>query len=188
MEISNTYLIMWYGPFDSVDSLKEWEDSQTDQNFNLYIFQARLSGYYDSYYCGMTFKQSVGKRLKNHDHHIHDFENDDTELLQIWIGTIANVKADEWDIRVCENIITSVLANPELGVGEDNLENRTNKKPPVNNVYVINEWWKVNGDSISEISRRAKNSVPYVVPEILEYYSETKAVYGARKLKHLVNL
>lgn len=47
---------------------------------------------------GMTFKQTVGGRMGNHDHHIHDFEDDKT-VLKIWIGTIANIKAEEWSGR-----------------------------------------------------------------------------------------
>ena len=184
MQKIDTYLIRWYGPFSSKESLKEWEDSR-DEQFNLYVFQAKQYGYESTYYCGMSFKQTIGMRMKNHDHHIHDFENDDTELLQIWIGSIANVKVNEWDVRVCENIITSVLANSNIGVGEDNLENQTNKKPPINDVFIINEWWKPNDD---ELQRRRKGSVPDVIPEVLEYYSETKSVYGVSKLKYLGDL
>ena len=95
----------------------------------------------------MTYEQTVGNRLKNHDHHIHDYEDGKTEL-KIWIGTIANVKANEDNVRVCENIITSVLA--KISVGEKNLENRTNKKPPVNDVYIINVWWKTNGEELKK--------------------------------------
>lgn len=29
------------------------------------------------------------------------------------------------------------------------------------------------------------NSVPSVIPEVMEYYSETNALYGVHKLKHL---
>ena len=181
MQKIDTYLIKWYGPFPSRKALKKWEDKRPEM-FNLYAFQAKRKGIKDKYYCGMAFKQTVGKRLSNHDHHIHDFEDEKIEL-QIWIGTIANIKAKERDVRVCENIITSELAR--LGVGEKHLENQTNKIPPANNVYIIHEWWKTNGD---EIKRRLRNSIPSVVPEVMEYYSETNALYGAQKLKHIGNL
>lgn len=181
MQKIDTYLIKWYGPFPSRKALKKWEDKRPEV-FNLYAFQAKRKGIKDKYYCGMAFKQTVGKRLSNHDHHIHDFEDEKTEL-QIWIGTIANNKAKERDVRVCENIITSELAR--LGVGEKYLENQTNKIPPANNVYIIHEWWKTNGN---EIKRRLRNSIPSVVPEVMEYYSETNALYGAQKLKHIGDL
>ena len=143
MQKADTYLIQWYGPFSSKEDLKEWEDKKHDIVFNLYVFQAKRKGIKDKYYCGMAFEQSVGERMKNKNHHIHEFEDNKTEL-QIWVGTIANVKANEYDVRICENIITSELAY--LGVGDKHLKNKTNKKPPVNNVYIINEWWKNNKD------------------------------------------
>ncbi len=173
----DTYLIKWYGPFSSKDDLKVWEDSRSEV-FNLYVIQA-IQDDDNQYYCGMAYRQSVGKRMKNHDHCIHDFEYDDT-VVMIWIGTIANLNAKEYDVRICENIITSTLAKQT--VGEDNLLNRTNKKPPVNDVFIINEWWKANGD---ELQRRTQGSVPTVIPEVMEYYSETQCLYGAYKLKAL---
>lgn len=181
MEITDTYLIKWYGPFPSKEKLKEWEDNKNDIVFNLYIFQAKRKGLKDKYYCGKAYDQTVGERMKNGNHHIHEFEDNKTKL-QIWIGSIANLKANDYDVRVCENIITSELAY--LGVGEKNLKNRTNKEPPLNNVYIINEWWK-NNKKEDEIKRRTKGSVPDVVPEVMEYYKETKALYGIQKLKHL---
>lgn len=182
MQKSVTYLIKWYGPFSSKEELKEWEDARSDV-FNLYAFQAKQTDKRDMYYCGMTFKQTVGRRLKNHDHHIHDYENIKNVVLQIWIGTIANVKANEYDIRVCENIITSELAN--IGIGEKDLDNRTNKKPPINNVYIINEWWKTNED---EIKKKTRGSVPDVIPEVMAYYKETHALYGIARLKYIGDL
>ncbi len=156
---------------------------ERSDKFNLYVFQAKQTGKSDKYYCGMTIRQTVGKRLKNHDHHIHDYENRQNVILQIWIGTIANVKAKEHDVRICENIITSELAN--ITIGEKNLENRTNKKPPINNVYIINEWWKTNGD---EVKKRSRGSVPDVIPDVLEYYGQTQALYGIARLKHIGSL
>lgn len=182
MQRIDTYLIKWYGPFASKEELKKWEDKRPEV-FNLYVFQARRKCEKDKYYCGMTFKQSVGMRMRNHDHHIHDFENKQTEFLQIWIGTIANIKPKEHDVRICENIITSELAN--ITIGEKNLENRTNKKPPINNVYIINEWWKTNED---EVKKRSRSSVPDVIPDVLAYYGQTQALYGIARLKHIGDL
>ncbi|MBQ8709338.1 MAG: hypothetical protein IJ550_01985 [Bacteroidaceae bacterium] len=183
MALSDSYLIRWYGPFSCKEDLKDWEEKHHPVRFNLYAFQAKQKGKKDKYYCGMAFRQTVGTRLRNHDHHIHDFENSKTERLLIWIGTIANKKAKESDVRICENLLTSSLAS--IGVGERNLENRTNKKPPVNNAYIINEWWKINEE---EIKKKERGSVPAVIPEVMAYYSETKALYGSNKLKHIGDL
>ena len=182
MQIINTYLIQWYGPFFSIDELNKWENCHSDV-FNLYAFQAKLTNGSNKYYCGMTIKQTVGRRLKNHDHHIHNFENDKTEVLHIWIGTIANIKAKKVDVQVCENIITSELAS--IGVGQRNLENQTNKKPPINNVYIINEWWKTSGE---EIKKKTCGSIPAIIPEVMVYYSETNALYGRSRLKYIGEL
>ena len=178
----NTYLIKWYGPFSSKEELKDWED-KLSESFNLYAFHAKNKDKQDKYYCGMTYKQTVGKRMRNHDHHIHDFENDKTQELQIWIGRIANIKPAETDVRICENLITSELAC--IGVGEKNLENKTNKKPPVCDVYIINEWWKKNQE---EIKKKIKGSIPATIPEVMIYYSETHSLYGANILKWIGDL
>lgn len=182
MQKIDTYLIKWYGPFNSREKLKEWEDSRSEV-FNLYAFHAKRRSEKDKYYCGMAYKQTVSKRMKNHNHHIHDFEDENTKILQIWIGTIANIRAKEYDVRVCENIITSELAT--IGVGEKNLENRTNKRPPINDVYIISEWWKTNGD---EIKKRPHGSVPAIIPEVMAYYSETNSLYSINILKYIGKL
>lgn len=182
MQKKKTYLIEWYGPFSSKEELEEWELSSSEV-FNLYAFQAKQKGHKNKYYCGMTFKQTIAKRMRNHDHHIHDFENEKNEILQIWIGTIANIKAKEYDVRICENIITSVLAG--ISVGRKNLENRTNKKPPVVDVYLINEWWKTTGE---ELKIKARGTVPTIIPEAMIFYSETNALYGIKKLKYIGQL
>ena len=182
MQKNYTYLIKWYGPFTSKESLKEWEDERLEV-FNLYVFQAKRKGRKDNYYCGMTYKQTVGERLRNHDHHIHDFEDERTETLQIWIGTIANIKAKKKDVLLCENIITSELAR--IGVGEKHLENKTNKKPPVHKVFIINEWWKKDEE---DVKKCPKKSVPSVILDVMAYYSETNALYGINKLKYIGDL
>lgn len=160
----------------------EWEDTHSD-TFNLYVFQAKQKGRKDRFYCGMAYKQSIGKRMSNHDHHIHDFENDSFSL-QIWIGTIVNKKASKPDVRICENIITSELAS--IGVGEKYLENKTNKKPPVNDVYIFNEWLRESDESY--ILRRVRNSVPATIPEAMVYYSEPKTLWGINKMKKIGDL
>jgi hypothetical protein len=181
MKKRDTFLIKWYGPFSTVDDLKDWEEER-EEVFNLYAFQAKQNKK-SKYYCGMAYKQTVGQRLKNTNHHIHNFENKGKTVLQIWIGTIANIKAKETNVRICENILTSVLA--KIIVGEKDLENKTNKIPPINDAYIINEWWK--GDE-EEIKKRSRGSLPAIIPEVMEYYSEPKSLYGINKLKHMGDL
>lgn len=177
MDKVNTYLIKWYGPFKTRQLMKEWEDSRSEK-FNLYVFQAKHKNKRDRYYCGMTYKQTVGKRMSNYNHHIHDFENNNSVSLQIWIGTIANKRASKDDVRICENIITSELAS--IGVGEKYLVNGTNKKAPVNDVYIFNEWLRDENDYIM---KRQRNSVPAIIPEAMVYYSEANRLWGVNHLK-----
>lgn len=182
MKKIDTYLIKWYGPFETREEVKGWEESRPE-TFNLYTFQAKKRGEKDRYYCGKAVKQAVWKRLGNHKHHIHDFENEKSTSLQIWIGTIANIKPKDSAVSICEKIITSELAS--IGVGEKCLENRTNKKPPVNDVYVFNEWLRIDD---SYIMKRKRNSVPAIIPEAMVYYSETHALYGVNNLKYIGEL
>jgi len=178
----DTYLIKWYGPFDNRKLMMKWEEAHPEI-FNLYVFQAKQKGRKDRYYCGMAYEQSIGKRMSNHDHRIHDFENE-RYSVQIWIGTILNKKANESDVRICENIITSELAS--IGVGEKYLENKRNKKPPINDVYIFNEWLRENDESY--IMRRKRNSVPSTIPEAMVYYSGNKSLWGIGKLKKIGDL
>lgn len=177
MKKVGTYLIKWYGPFKSRKDVKDEEEKRLE-TFNLYLFQAKCRGKKDRYYCGQTFSQKVWKRLGNHNHHIHDFE-DKNYSLQIWIGTISNVKATNRIVDVCENIIISLLAY--IGVGEKYLENRTNKKPPLNDVYIFNEWLRSDD---SYIMKRTRNSLPAIIPEAMVYYRETNNLFGANNLKY----
>ena len=61
----------------------------------------------------------------------------------------------------------------------------TNKKPPLNDVYIINEWWKTNDE---DIKKRIRGSVPAIILEVMAYYSETRSLYGINNLKHIGDL
>lgn len=176
MEKVKTYLIKWYGPFKTRQLMKKWEESRPEK-FKLYVFHAKPKNKKDRYYCGMTTR-SVWERMNDYNHHIHEFENKKSVSLQIWIGTIANKRASDRDVRICENLITSQLAY--IGVGEKYLENSTNKKPPVNDVYIFNEWLR---DDKDYMLKRQRNSVPAIIPEAMVYYSETKYLFGVNHLK-----
>lgn len=63
MKKVNTYVIKWYGPFETRQLMKEWEESRHSEKFNLYVFQAKHKSKKDRYYCGMAYKQSIGKRM-----------------------------------------------------------------------------------------------------------------------------
>ena len=177
------YLIRWYGPFYSRQDLEDWEREQ-ESLFYLYLFQGKRKNKKTyNYYCGMTYDRSnsvscVYNRMKDSNHHIHVFEQERKESLLIWVGTIANnVHPTRKDISICENMITSEIAQIELD--ESIIVNKTNKLPPTRNVYLINEWYNRN-----QIKYRPQSIdfIPNIVPDVITYDAASKNLYRAKKL------
>lgn len=173
------YLIHWYGPFSSVEKLESWEKEQSF-TCNLYLFQGKLKyGRFIKYYCGMTYEQNgVYARMKNKDHHIHEVEGR-PETIAIYVGEIANViEPDKDDVRLCEKLLTSILA--KFIKCEKEVINKTNKKPPKRNVYVINEWYDEN---LNETIQH-KGEIPHFVPDLIEFFAGTRSVYSVNRIKY----
>lgn len=188
----NVFIISWYGPFSSQKELLEWEYKQKDCYF-LYIFQGkrRKNGRF-KYYCGMTYHRTkteacVANRMNDANHHIHDFENRHPETITIWVGTFANISCPKkTDVRLCEKMLTSELTNIELDEKEH--ENKTNKKPPRETVYIINEWFNINrmvddDGNYDDYKSRNQDAIPNIVPDVMCYYAGSRDLYWARKLK-----
>lgn len=183
------YLVQWYGPFSSRKELKRWEDDQKE-SFFLYLFQGKRKNKRSfRYYCGMTYYRknnnaSVAFRIGDSNHHIHSFEKERPETISIWIGKIANLaNPHQYDVRLCENMITSEMA--QIEIDSINIENETNKLAPNQNTYIINEWYDHNG-----IEYRPKSSdyFPNRIPDVISYYAPTKSLYRAKKLVYYGNL
>ena len=198
MREKNVYIIRWYGPFSSRQSLKEWEYKQRDC-FYLYLFQGkRRNRKRYKYYCGMTFDRKktiacVANRMRDADHHIHQFEEERPNEISIWIGTFANIsRPKKSDVKLCEKMLTSELANIELDDNES--ENKTNKRPPRENIFIINEWFDIrtgsdeNSDDYDDFESNDKNVIPNKVPDVMCYYYKTKALYRANKLQYVPNI
>lgn len=192
MKKMNVFIISWYGPFSSQKELQEWEYKQKYCYF-LYIFQGkrRKNGRF-KYYCGMTYHRTksdacVSHRINDSDHHIHEFENRHPETITIWVGTFANVsRPKKSDVRLCEKMLTSELTHFELDEKEQ--ENKTNKKPPQETVYIINEWFDINkiiddDGNYDDYKSRSKDAIPNIVPDVMCYYAGSGDWYRARKLK-----
>ena len=177
MVIDKTYTVRWYGPFDNVEEVKDFEENNKDLRFELYI----INGYkpyaklYDRYYCGQT-QRSVAKRLKDVNHHINDLKN----ITAIWIGSLSNVEPTHNDINIVEKILTVQLSEC---FGERYLLNQTNTKFPKYNAYVINIWHNTNG---KRISKYKAFSLPAEVPDVIghEYDKEidTHKLFDASKI------
>ena len=63
--------------------------------------------------------------------------------------------------------------------------NMQSKKKKKNNCYVVNNWFS---PSMKEIIRYKKESFCKLIPDAICFYAETGAIYGASKIKHIVNL
>lgn len=183
------YLIHWYGPFYSRQDLEDWERQQ-ESLYYLYLFQGKRKNKRTyNYYCGMTYDRSncvscVFNRMKDSDHHIHIFEQERKESIMIWVGTIAsNTRPSRKDISICENMITSEIAQIELD--ESRIVNETNKLPPANNVYIINEWF--NRHHI-KYRPQLKEFIPNIVPDVITYDAESRYLYRAKKLVFISKL
>ena len=130
-----------------------------------------------SYYCGQTIR-CVYRRLKDRDHHFKEIEHSD---YSIWIGKFSNVVPNKTDINVVEKIITSELAELELGF--ENMMNEINFHPPVFDVYIINQWYHPIKNS--EWKRIHYNSPANYIPDLMIYDSNSKEMKGTRKIRKL---
>ena len=176
----NVYLIKWVGPF-TYDELCNWEIDWLNNNgesFNLYLLQGkRKSARKYSYYCGQT-ERCVYKRLKDKNHHLREIEHRD---YGIWIGKFSNIEPRKTDINLVEKIITSELAELELGF--ENMMNETNFRPPIHDVYVINQWYHPMKNT--EWKRINRNSPANYIPDLMIYDSFTNEIKGTRKIRKL---
>ena len=185
MNKKRMYLLQWFGPFRSVKELAEWEEQKEKEGkkFFLYFLQGkRQKERKTRYYCGMTFKQkSVASRMKNHDHHIHEFELREQHLY-IWVGTISNMRSTkEMDVRHCENMLTSYLVQA-YQTYDGEIVNATNYKAPKDtDIYIINEWYYWKNEM--ECQRRTSGSVSQIIPDVLSYYSDGNSIYSSKRLK-----
>lgn len=165
MAYDKTYSVRWYGPFKTVDEIRDFENENKEIGFQIYI----INGYkprakYSSYYCGQT-QRSVYKRLTDANHHINDYNSD--RIDAIWIGSITNVAPTKTDINIVEKIITAQLKETYTSRF---ILNETNTLFPKYNVYVINIWHnKKNG---YRMQRYPQYSIPSELPDVIGHEYE----------------
>ncbi len=85
------------------------------------------------------------------------------------------------DINVAEKIITSELA--ELELGYENMMNETNFRPPVFDVYTINQWFHPSKNK--EWKKIKVNSPASYIPDLMIYDSALKEIRGTRKISKI---
>ena len=72
MAKDKTYSVRWYGPFESVEEVKDFEKENKSISFQLYMINGSKPRYrYSRYYCGQT-QRGVFKRLSDGNHHINE--------------------------------------------------------------------------------------------------------------------
>lgn len=180
---NSIFLIKWYGPFKNRTEVQEWEETHKSIKCSLYLLHGKVkyAKTSEKYYCGKSLR-NVYERLGDKGHHIKEIED---RLSSIYVGCLSNIKhLIDSQISLAEKIITASLTDI---VGENCVLNRTNTYFPDESVFVINEWWKTNAESIWV--RLPKNSPSNIVPDVLVYHIKGKdyfELFGCKKLKRLL--
>ena len=179
---NNVFLIKWYGPFDCLEDVEDWERKQTFK-CSLYLLHGKLkyAKTREKYYCGRT-KRKIHERLKDKGHHLEEINE---RPHSIYVGCLANIDClDETQQKLAEKIITATLT---YIVDDENVLNATNTYFPDKDVYVINEWWKRTGDTVWE--RQPLNAPSHRVPDVIVCHKNGNnnevELYGCVKLKRL---
>ena len=169
MEAPKTYIISWYGPFHSIDEVKEFEQNQSI-NSTLYLLQGkRKHTKFFSYYCGKT-ERSASIRLKDKFHCICEIPNH----LNIWIGIFDNRFKVE-DINIAENLLIYLLSN---SINENYFINDRSKNfTSPNSVCLINRWHN------HKHYKQPENSIKLEIPEIVVYNAKTSVVKVSKRLR-----
>lgn len=166
-----TYIVSWYGPFQSIDEMDKWQRKQ-DVDFCLYLLQGKKpNAKVFSYYCGQTTR-SVPKRFKDWNHHIREIPN----RRSIWIGAFEN-RYNREDIDIAENMFIDLLWGQ---FGEQCLNKKSLYFQEHDfNVLFICRWHNPKRHCQPECSLRLG------VPEVVVYFTDTDEIKVARKLRLL---
>lgn len=166
-----TYVVVWYGPFHSIEEVQEWEYSQ-NVNYHLYLLQGkRKSAKNYSYYCGQT-KRYINERFKDKYHRIYQIPNQ----LNIWIGTFNNRFKIE-DINIAENLLIYLLT---INIGEPQLLNeRSLYFQSQNNICLLNQWRNPYS------CRQPENSIKMLLPDVVVYNAITDEMKISKRLRSL---
>lgn len=167
-----TYIVSWYGPFHSIEEMKEWQ-SQQDIDFCLYLIQGKKSNAKTySYYCGQT-KRTVPERFNDKNHHIREIPN----RRSIWIGAFEN-RYNKEDINIAENMLIDLLSGEIKERQSLNRQSQCFKKQE-RNFFFISKW------SNPKHRCQPECSLKFLLPEVVVYFSDTDEIKVAKKLRSL---
>ncbi len=177
MAKDKTYSVRWYGPFASVEEVKDFAKQHKSIDFQIYVINGykKYAKIYDKYYCGQT-QRNIYERLSDKDHHIKEYKT----IIAIWIGSISSKEPEHEDINVVENIITAQLRSI---FGEDRMLNRINTRFQKQNAYILNLW---HDTKCKRMRKYPQFSLPAELPDLIghEYDKEEDAhkLFGASKV------
>ena len=177
----NVFFFFLFGPFNTSEEEKLWEKEQLFK-CSLYLLHGKpkYAKTREVYYCGESTR-SIYKRLSDKGHHITEIKE---RLNSIYVGSIINIKHPTREqIMLVEKTITAYLADI---LGEHNMLNATNFHYSKQNVYVISEWWKKDGETMWK--RQPVNSPSHIVPDVVCSHFVDKGcieLLGCKKLKQL---
>lgn len=170
-DLDKMFIIQWYGPFDTLEQLKNWEKANnTSYVFNMYILTGiEKSHRSNSHYCGITNQEFISHRLKyNHDKYPL-IKRD----LNIWAGRFADpAHVNKNNAELVESLIISFW-QPELN-------DRKRKYLPADSVGIINKWYNKQQKSLQNRRFPAQNLTDVVI-----YDLDNKEIWTAEQLKRM---
>lgn len=174
--MNHTFVIEWVGPFNNIDSLKDWENKNNQTfEYKFYIVTGKLKGRRGiTKYCGITDNRKgyLYCRFYDKNHKVHRLERN----RNIWIGSVTNREAcTRKDIELCETMIISYWQPEE----------NTKKKSyyPSEPVVLINRWF----DTILKV-RYNKIYPAQELSDVILYDECNGGVFGTKRLKQLIKI
>ena len=175
----------WFGPFTNIQQVKEWEDINGNDTY-IYLIRGKTTKRAKkvrAYYCGQAYKQSAGKRIRNKHHHIEEVAQV-ADHLCIYVAKFDGIVPTKELLNIVENLFISFLFQHLVKEPEKMLNKQSFYKPK-DNCYVVNNWYS---PSMKEIFRYKKDSFCKLIPDVICFYAETGAIYGASKITHIADL
>lgn len=118
-DLNKMFVIQWYGPFETLEQLKNWEkNNNTSYVFNLYILTGLKKSHRSySHYCGITKQEYIYHRLNNKHDKFPLIKRD----LNIWAGRFADSShVNKENAELVESLIISFW-QPELNDRKENI-------------------------------------------------------------------
>ena len=180
--VDNVFLIQWIGPFNSIESCKNWEKkhSISDFEYNFYF----CSGFPDNckhkrYYIGKSEQKNVMDRVAGNDPVNTDFRKHSD--IELWIGRFSkrnyrtffkdekNINHEFVEIAEWTLVHGFLCKNPQLN---DYLMNDKKRSTPKDYCCVVNQWY--NKKDMQRVLRRSGTA--RLMPGLILHYCDEEDV------------